>query len=257
MRHLRAIVHSRDIRTKWSYNALPIVESIINNVPNTVTKITPNQYLHGNLFSAHRGLNTPFRGKRPVKQILQELWDIQPLLIHASQRFQAKEADQRIAAGLRTPLTRFTPNSYVVISYPNRPPDKLSSKYRGPFLLKGPVTTGKKTSDAYIVEDLTTGKPLVFSADRIFEYFHAADGSGLTPLQVAARDQGEYVIDYISAHTGTIKKKRDMEFKVHWLGYEDDEATWEPFSHVKDTIAFERYCSDKANGISRLVELKS
>jgi hypothetical protein len=253
IRHLQAIVLTRELRDRWSFHALPIVESIINNVPNSVTQITPNQYLHGNLFTAHRGLNTPFKGKRPMKEFLQQLWDIQPILIKASQAFQAAEADQRISKGIKKPLTRFAPDTYVVVSYPTRAPDKLTPKYRGPFLLKGPVTNGKKTSDSYIVEDLTTGKPLIFHADRIFEYFHAADSEGLTPLQVAARDRSEYVIDYISDHTGSHKSKRAMEFKVHWLGYEDDEATWEPFRHVKDTVAFERYCSDPSNGLTRLL----
>jgi hypothetical protein len=44
-----------------------------------------------------------------------------------------------------------------------------------------------------------------------------------------------------------------MEFKVHWLGYEDDEATWEPYKHVKDTIAFEDYCRLHSEELGKLI----
>ncbi|MFN9910114.1 MAG: hypothetical protein ACK56F_29045, partial [bacterium] len=67
LRHLNAIIFSKDILHQWSYRVLPIVSSIINNVINSVTGLSPNEYLYGSLFTTHRGLATPFRpNSRPV-----------------------------------------------------------------------------------------------------------------------------------------------------------------------------------------------
>jgi len=243
LRHLRAICFSKDIANQWSYLALPIVESIVNNVPNTTTGISAMQYLYGPLFTAHRGLNTPFPGPRPLDETLRHLHKLQPLLIQASQRHQATRSDAQVSNSLNRTLTRFAIGSYVVVTYPNRPPHKLLSRYRGPFLVKDRVRDGSKESDTYICQDLPTGKVLQFHADRLREYFHPADSEGLTPLDVAARDKAEYVIDFISDHRGSARRKKDLSFKVHWLGYDDSEATWEPYKNLKDTIiAFETYC---------------
>jgi hypothetical protein len=244
LRHLRAICFSREIIDKWSFQALPIVESIINNVPNSITGLSAMQYLYGPLFTAHRGLNTPFPPAKPVDKVIQELHGLQPLLIAASQRYQAQTADAKIFNSLAARTTRFPTNSYVVVTYPNRQPHKLLSRYRGPFLVKDQVKDGDKVSDTYICQDLVTGKIHQFHADRLRPYFHDADAEGLTPLQVAARDQAEYIIDRISEHTGSAKRKKDLLFKVHWLGYDDSEATWEPYKNLKDTAAFEHYCLD-------------
>ena len=218
LKHLKAIVLSRDIARRWSFHAIPIVESIMNNVANTVTGITPNQYLHGVIFDAHRGLNSPFAGKRPITKYLQDLWDLQPLLIQASQAHQAEQSDARHAAGLRRVIDDFEPGSYVVVTYPDRSPTKLSSKYRGPFLVKQRVTEGKKKTDTYIVEDITSGTPLTFHASRLRPFYHPADPKQLTPFDVAACDKDEYAIDYISGHADDIKRKTSLDFKVHWFG---------------------------------------
>ena len=65
--------------------------------------------------------------------------------------------------------------------------------------------------------------------------------SSMSPFEVSSRDRQEYVIDYISSHDGNAKKRSTLSFLVHWLGYEEDEATWEPFKNVRDNIAFEDY----------------
>jgi hypothetical protein len=95
---------------------------------------------------------------------------------------------------------------------------------------------------------------MTFHATRLRSYYHPADPEQLTPFEVASRDKNEYVIDYISDHSGDLKRKKSIDFKVHWFGYDDDEDTWEPYMNVRDTIAFERYCSDPKNGLQKLLK---
>jgi hypothetical protein len=188
-----------------------------------------------------------------MNEYLRTLWDLQPLLIRASQIHQAEVSDTRRKAGLERDIDRFDPGTYVVVRYPERAPNKLSSPVRGPFLVKGRITEGEKETDTYIVEDLTSGTPMTFHATRLRSYYHPADPEQLTPFEVASRDKNEYVIDYISDHSGDLKRKKSIDFKVHWFGYDDDEDTWEPYMNVRDTIAFERYCSDPKNGLQKII----
>ena len=67
----------------------------------------------------------------------------------------------------------------------------------------------------------------------------------MAPIDIAARDNQEYVIDFISAHEGTVKHKPSLLFLVHWLGFENEEATWEPFESLKNTEALEVYCQSQ------------
>ena len=75
----------------------------------------------------------------------------------------------------------------------------------------------------------------------------------MAPIDIAARDNQEYVIDFISAHQGSPKHKPSLSFLVHWLGFEEEEATWEPLSGVKETEAFALYCAADKN-LSKLLK---
>ena len=116
-------------------------------------------------------------------------------MIKTSQLFQAQDSDARIATTIPNTTTIFPTGSFVTATYPNRPPSKLSSKLRAPFLVQD------FNNDQYFGKDLTTGKILTFCADRLRPYHHSQQSS-LQPLEVAARDRGEYIIDKIIDHSG-------------------------------------------------------
>ena len=167
-------------------------------------------------------------------EVLQRMQSNQLAMIKSSQLFQAHDSDTRIAATMPHPITIFPVGSFVTVTYPNRPPTKFSSKLRGPFLVQD------FTNDQYFVKDLTTGKLLTFYADRLRSYHHSVQSS-LQPLEIAARDRGEYIIDKIIDHTGTPSRKYAMDFLVRWLGYDDSEDLWVPFKSVQHTSAFQDY----------------
>lgn len=251
-RHLSAIVFARDTRATWSRSSLSLAESIVNNTVNSVTQLTPIQYLHGNLFTGHRSLLVPFPGPTPLADSLAKMQQNQLAMIRASQIFQAKAADARIAARLPSPKTHFPIGSFVTVTYPNRAPTKFSSKLRGPFLVKD------FRNDQYFVQDLPTGNTLTFYADRLRIYHHS-EQTLLQPLEVAARDRGEYIVDKILDHSGTPSRKYSMDFLVRWLGFDESEDLWVPFKSIKDTIAFQEYIElNVATGgkLSRLLPSK-
>ena len=63
---------------------------------------------------------------------------------------------------------------------------------------------------------------------------------------VALRDhQDRYFIDSILDHKGSLQHRRDLEFKVHWTGYESSEDSWVPYAELRDTAALHKYLLDK------------
>ncbi len=69
--------------------------------------------------------------------------------------------------------------------------------------------------------------------------------TGLNPTEVAARNAGEFFIDKIVEHTGNVRRRSEMSFRVRWKGYTPDDDTWQPMKTVCETQAFVDYCTEK------------
>ena len=63
------------------------------------------------------------------------------------------------------------------------------------------------------------------------------------------RDNNELVVERILAHTGNLKKRKLMKFKVKWAGYED--VTWEEWKNVRLVDKLHDYL--RANGMKALI----
>ena len=59
------------------------------------------------------------------------------------------------------------------------------------------------------------------------------------PIQVSKERDEEYEVDYIVASR---IYQRQLQYLVHWKGYEEHEHTWEPASNVKNaSLVVERF----------------
>ncbi len=54
-------------------------------------------------------------------------------------------------------------------------------------------------------------------------------------------DQDEFVIERIMEHKGDLSKKSTLRFRVRWLGYQESDDTWEPWSNLSKTEALHAY----------------
>jgi len=52
------------------------------------------------------------------------------------------------------------------------------------------------------------------------------------PIHVSEESNEEYEVDYIVASR---VYKRQLQYLVHWKGYEEHERTWEPSSNLKNS----------------------
>jgi hypothetical protein len=132
----------------------------------------------------------------------------------------------------------FPVNSYVLY----RPPDNSRLKIQMPEA--GPYIVVSVLGDKYSIQDLLTHKVVDTHAFNLSE-FRYDPTSGFNPTEVAARNAGEFFFDKIVDHTGNVRRRLNMQFRVRWKGYTPDDDTWQPIKTVRETLAFVDYCREK------------
>lgn len=94
----------------------------------------------------------------------------------------------------------------------------------------------------YYCQDLVTQKINPFFIDRLKLFKWASDKVDAEgALQLAEPDHDEFVVESILDHRGDVRRKSSLEFKVHWLGYEQDEDSWEPYKGVRHLALLDEY----------------
>jgi hypothetical protein len=188
------------------------------------------------------GLDVPisWHGKS-VETYLERLAEVQHSLIEASNRYLKENQQKRGRDGdeVSDREPTFKVGEYVLLRYPERPPDKLSGLYRGPL-----VITAMERQDIVKVLDLVTNKTMDVHLDRLKKYHHSAEATPAEVLEVAAADKEEYVVEKIVDHREEGRKPKNWMFRVRWHGYEPSEDTWLPWKEVKDLAAMDVYSQE-------------
>lgn len=247
LRHLRGIVFDKRVLPKWS-QYLPMVERIINSSYHSGIGTAPIRVLYGDIITLDRGLLTAWRAeelaeealaRQPTSTYIRQLTDQLQAIAAASLKHQAKEIEKRRRRVKPDGEARtFVEGDFVLVSYPVRPPSKLSPRWRGPFLIL------ERKNNTYICQDLLTNTPQEFDVSRLTPW-EDRENPGVDPGEVrreaALRDREEFVVDSIVDHRGNSKKKSSLEFKIRWLGYSPEEDSWIPYSEAKDLEALDVY----------------
>jgi hypothetical protein len=129
-----------------------------------------------------------------------------------------------------------TAGDYVLVAYPDSPPTKLHAPFRGPMLVLEPIR-----DDGFLCQDIISQSQLQVAKSRLKKFHLPPDFTQAQLLDLARSDHDEYVVDSICDHRGDPKRKRQLFFKVKWKGFADSEATWEPYSHVRQLAALDAY----------------
>jgi hypothetical protein len=233
MRHLKALVFDSGLRSSWS-KRLPLVQRILNLVPNATTGLSPSFLLFGGAVDLNRDLAFQIPGGEDVKDYhgyLQDLVADRQKLIELAVAKQDEVVSEYLAKSPESPTT-FPVASLVLVSYPDCPPTKLHLRWSGPFEVV------KIEGNRYSCKELRTGKVKLFDVTRLKKY---VEDPARENLAVAAVDAEEYVVEKIVSHRGPPKRKSRMFFKVRWQGYFEVDDTWEPYSIVKDLAALDEY----------------
>jgi len=148
--YLRAMLFDIRIIQRW-LDVLPLVQRLMRAEPNEVIGVSPAHLLFGNAIQLDRGIFLPTLPSEGVeKEVALSDWAdsrfaAQKVLIDTAQRPQRLQRPQRAKdtvhmAQVRGIVTYFAIGAYVLVSYNpqsmnGRPPTKLNSKLKGPYLV--------------------------------------------------------------------------------------------------------------------------
>lgn len=253
MRHLRAIVYDSRIKDTWSMDYLPLVMRILNSEEKERTGVTPAELLFGNTIQLDRRIlcPTPMESNNEAPMRLsthmEKLLKAQGDLIKIAQEHQNKH-DEYHMSKYETGFTEFPINSYVLLAQPDgeRPTNKLKTNLQGPFRIVN--INGAK----YTIQNLLTSKNQDVHISRLKPFIF--DNERTDPKEVAMHEQEEFLIEAIIAHRGDRTRRKTMEFKVRWAGYDSSHDSWEPYSNLRDTDQLLDYL--KANNLKALINKK-
>ena len=133
-------------------------------------------------------------------------------------------------------VSSFEIGDYVLVTYPVRPPDKLTPIYRGPL-----IVVEKVSDDVYKCRDIISNKILTFHVDRLREFKVSPSVLPYELIEWAAIDKDEFLVEGIIEHRGSGKSGDPLEFRIRWEGYGPEEDTWLPYREVKDLEALDEY----------------
>ncbi len=241
LNHLRSLVYEKRIRDNWSYY-LPLVQRILNYTIDGSIGTQPARVILGDLQTSDLAMDIPADWSgRNVEDCLVKLREGQATLVRATREFLNKNQRKRASDGRekRQEVTKFEVGQYVLLKYPNKPPDKLSALYRGPIEI-----VAIDRPDIIKVRDLTTDKVSVVHTSRLRLFRHPAE---MTPEELevlAGIDVDEYFVESIIDHEERGRNVKNWKFRVRWSGYEPDEDSWLNWNAVKDLAALDKYSQE-------------
>ena len=232
-RHLRSLVMDQRVAETWSMS-LPLIQRIINATPHRTTGTSPVRMLFGGTVSLNRGLVSESRSDdapvSTVEDYVQQLAEAQRVLLDAARQHQEKVIAEYLKDSPGNP-TEFPDGSYVLVSYPDKPPSKLHPRWRGPM-----VVVDHSTS-TYRCQDLNTMKIYTFHVSRL-KAFRNDRTDDL--VAVASVDSSEYIVDQIVDHRPAAQRD-SWQFRVHWRGYDDSDDSWLTYPELRDVSALRAY----------------
>lgn len=260
---------------------LPLVQRIVNATVHSSTGFSPAQLLFGNRINLDRALVTGTITSSPDAilrnsehaKYLSRLVEAQATLLAAAQRHQDEIVERRRAVDPDTPEpTRFAVGDLVLVR-PVGKPEKLAPRLQGPYIV---ISIGGHDMNQYVLEHLAshTRPRSPVHVERLVPFTPLIDPEGHITTDFAATDAArrdaasvffvDDIVDHCwarrvrSAEDPTVWVKGDVLkapppraglklrrsliwFRVKWLGYTDDEATWEPLANVEGRDALTDY----------------
>ena len=145
--------------------------------------------------------------------------------------------------------TTYEVNDFVLRRYPPTKigggnPHKYGSWWRGPYLVtqvfQKPISD-INTKPRYVIRNLTDSKEYVVDVTHLRPFYY--DPEYVTPLNVAAKDTDEEVVQEILQHD--FSDFNDKRWLVRWGGDQRFEDSWERFHTLKDVEVFQHYCASR------------
>jgi Chromo (CHRromatin Organisation MOdifier) domain len=196
------------------------------------------QLLFGNIVNLDRIIFFRFNERpptsKPLSKHMSDMLAMQGSLLKASAKELLRTDLLHLSSMKQAKYTEYEPNSYVLVHYrTGASPTRLHTFWRGPMQ----VVYGKDSQ--YLLKDLISHQEKEYHVSDMKPFIF--DPSTTNPIDIARRDHLEFFVDKVFGHRGDAKSKRDLEFHIKWLGYDESHDSWEPYSALRDTSQLHEY----------------
>ena len=150
------------------------------------------------------------------------------------------DIDKRTDAERAIQYAQFAKGSFVLLEFPDRPPDKLSTLKDGPYKVVG------RDKDIMFLSHASDHNPRMVHISRLSVYRNSKQFSATT---AAAKAKAKFLVKAIRNHRpksknpdrpfDTSKPKTDIEFEVEWEGY--PQTTWERWDALVNNSILHAY----------------
>jgi hypothetical protein len=249
LRHLNAMIFETRIKDEWC-DFLPLIQRIMNASPHGSIGVAPAQLLFGNAITLDRGIFMPMEkmdGIEPSNTSLMnwmaKMLSKQQELIQIAQKLQSDNDTRHLDQREQGPVTEFPINSLVLARYHNnaRLPGRAPTKLHTPY--KGPLRVVSRDGSKYTLQDLVTLKLEDYHVTSLKSFDHNPENTD--PIDVANRDNQNFIVERVLQHKGNFNKKSSLEFLVKWEGYDDAQNTWQTWASLRTNVRLHEYLRSK------------
>ena len=253
-RHIRDLVFDKKhLHVVWA-DILPIVQRIFNARVNRSTgvapvilvfagQVTPDRFLLRDISDPNSD-DTPLTPPEYISNILLQ----QSRVLDAVAEQQEKTYKKRQRSKYNpTMSTSLQVGDFVMLSYINRPPSKLSTKLRGPFRIVS--ISGCCTHVASLLVD----KIYKVDISRLKKWTASGDPTDAARKAEPNTFVPEAIID-CQPHALKPNKPDDYLFLTTWEGFEPADATWQELKDVRHLDIFQDFISDHQNSLPKCLK---
>ena len=229
---LRCLIGANtDKYSKWT-EYLPLLEHELNSTPQSSTHFTPNELRYVvPPQSIPDVFGIPDNKVASVEELMDDLRnkrDEAKLAIKLAQEAQKEYADSKRSN------KQFAVGDLVLLKFKRfglgyKPPDAHSNKL-GPT--STPVRIVRKISPLAYKVALPAGSKIHDVVSIIHLKKYGNDIGDIRPLPIEQDGQPEWEVESIEGER-VVGKKKTKEYLVKWVGYGDDERTWEPIENLE------------------------
>ena len=246
-RHLKNVLFdNQHLKPVWT-DAVPFVQRIFNASVNRSTNVAPVILAFAGQVSPNRFLlkDVPSQDGKWVTppEHIARLLLTQSRVLDAVAVAQEKTYAMRDKRKDNPPLVGSPEvGDLVLLSYPVRPPSKLSTRFRGPFKVVG------AKGCLIIIASLLVDKVYRVDVSRLKQWNGDAD-----PIEVAQRSEPEvFFPEAILAHEPHVEHPTQAShylFLTSWEGFEPEDSTWQEMKDIKHLDMFQDYLKMKESSL--------
>ena len=239
LHYIRGFVYDEKAPREWDVS-LPFVQRILNAEVVSALGFSPADIVFGKAINLDRGVLLPNKvaacAARPdLPDYVAKLIEVQQHVMKVAAESQRELDAKHVAERGGKHITEFPVHSYVTLQYKESiggrraAPTKVNTPRRGPFLVL------HSKDHMYVLEDLANHKPIPpvhVTQLRKFVF----DTSRITAEEIAVHDNMEHYVEAVLDHEPKTKpnsRRKELRFKIRWLGFDAAHDTWEPWSGLR------------------------